>query len=78
MADTPGRNPDERPVRWCVLSDMTDEPLSEFHSRANHAIGRRARALLFPVIALISLVMLGMLQLITLLIMLAGEASTIP
>jgi hypothetical protein len=57
---------------------MVDEPLSEFRSRANHAIGRRARALLLPVIALFALVMLGILQLIFLINLLTGAASTSP
>jgi hypothetical protein len=41
---------------------MTDEPLSEFRSRADHATDRRARGLLIAiVIALIGLVALTVL-----------------
>jgi hypothetical protein len=41
---------------------MTDEPLSEFRSRSDHAIDRRARGLLVAiVVALIGLVALTIL-----------------
>jgi hypothetical protein len=48
-----------------------DEPLSEFRSRANHAIDRRARGLLIAIV-------IALIGLVTLTILLAAGPSPIP
>jgi hypothetical protein len=58
----------ERPVRWCVLSGVTDEPLSEFRSRSDHAIDRRARGLLVAIV-------IALIALVTLIVLLAARTS---
>jgi hypothetical protein len=59
--------PGEHPVRWCVLSNMTDEPLSEFE----HGIDHRARGLLVAVL-------IALIGLVALTILLAAGPSPIP
>jgi hypothetical protein len=63
--------PGEHPVRWCVLSNMTDEPLSELRSRSEHGIDHRARGLLVAVL-------IALIGLVALTILLAAGPSPIP